>query len=219
MARAARVTASCCCVTALLFPMTCLRLVADRGRADRDRAAGQGGAVARRVAALAAAIDAATTTRVALQGRRRPGRRGGQAARPLRAEVARVRDGAMLHDVARWPSERDPGQAGTAGRAVEDHARAPVIGERILRARPSWPRSRRSSVTSTSAGTGRLSRRLARRGDPDRQPDHPGLRRLRRDDRGPPYGSRGRTSRPSPSWSGPPARSSTRRHDAPCSTT
>ena len=117
-------------------------------------------------------------------------RRHGQDRRPTRSASTRSRSSASATPPccttsarsgcptasctsrARWPAR--------SGTLMREH---PVIGERILRAIPGMGCVARIVRHEHERFDGtRLPRRARRRGDPARQPDHPRLRRLPRDD-------------------------------------
>ena len=147
---------------------------------------GQSGAGSRTaVAALAAAIDARdnytmehSEAVVALACE--VARRLGLAP----TEVSKLRDGAMLHDVGKVaiPNEilNKPGPLDEAEWKVM--RRHPEIGERILLNTPSCADRAARAARARALGRRRLPRRPERRGDPDRQPHHPRVRRVHSDD-------------------------------------
>ena len=221
----ARATACCCCVTPLpCSRCTCLRLVQIVAGQTVTVLAGQGGSGSRAaVAALAAAIDARDN--YTLSHSKDVVDLAGAVAKRLGlsdAEISQVRDGAMLHDVGKVaiPNEiLNKPRPARRGR-VEDHARAPRDRRADPPAHARAGRDRAARAPRARAlGRQRLSRRPGGRGDPDRQPDHPRLRRLQRDDhRAPVPRADGARRRPWPSCGAPPARSSTRWWWARCST-
>ena len=127
--------------------------------------------------------------RRALRGRRRAGR-----ARRRRPGPRRRRDGA--HGDGRAAARhrqgrRSPTRSSTSPATLDDEEWAlmrehPVIGERILRAIPGMGAVARivRHEHERFDGSGYPDGLVGRR-DPDRQPHHPGLRRLPRDDHGP----------------------------------
>ena len=119
-----------------VFPMTCLRLVQIVAGQTVTVLAGQGGSGSRAaVAALAAAIDARDN--YTLSHSKEVVELAGAVAKRLGlsdAEIAQVRDGAMLHDVGKVaiPNEilNKPGPLDEAEwKIMREH---PVIGEQIL---------------------------------------------------------------------------------------
>ena len=119
-----------------VFPMTCLRLVQIVAGQTVTVLAGQGGSGSRAaVAALAAAIDARDN--YTLSHSKDVVDLAGAVAKRLGlsdAEIAQVRDGAMLHDVGKVaiPNEilNKPGPLDEAEwKIMREH---PVIGEQIL---------------------------------------------------------------------------------------
>ena len=104
------------------------------------------------------------------------------------AQVEDVRAAALLHDIGKVgiPDAilNKPGPLTPDERPVM--AEHPVIGERILRGIGGFaPVADIVRHEHESYDGSRLSRRARRRRHPDRQPDHPRLRRLPRDDERP----------------------------------